>query len=508
MLFIFLLMVFPLFCFLIIHQQRNYTGQISLLPPAPPSIPLIGNLHQLDNSSLPVYLCNSLKPMALSCMSLRLGFRKTIVISLAKMAKEVMKTQDLDFCNRPNLLGQQKLSYNGLDLVFSPFNSYYKEIRKICVLQLFSANKAELLRPIREDEVSKMIGKISKSTATSKPINLSKVMMCLTSSIICRVGFGKRYEGEGSEISRFYGLLGETQAMFTTFFFSDYFPLMRWVDRLTGGLSRLEKVFKELDAFYQQLIDDHLDPKRQKPEQEDIIDVFLKIMKDPKSTFISLLITSKPSSWGSLLYFQNVFVAGTETGANTVVWAMTFLMKYPAAMKKVQDEVRNLIGKKGFLNEDEIQDLPYLKAVVKETFRLQSTVPLLVPRETIQDCNIGGYKIPAKTLVYVNAWAIGRDTEAWGQNSEDFYPERLIGSSIDYKGQEFGLIRFGSGRRICPGMYMGAATVELALANLLYRFDWKMPSGIKKEDLDFDTAPGSTMHKRNPLYLLAAEYRS
>ncbi|GLT97605.1 hypothetical protein SLE2022_151610 [Rubroshorea leprosula] len=500
MLFIFLLMVFPLFCFLIIHQQRNYSGQISLLPPGPPSVPLIGNLHQLDNSSLHVYLWQLSKTYG-SIMSLRLGFRKTIVISSAKMAKEVMKTQDLDFCNRPNLLGQQKLSYNGLDLVFSPFNSYYKEIRKICVLHLFSANKAELFRPIREDEVSKMIGKISKSTATSKPINLSKVMMCLASSIICRVGFGKRYEDEGSEISRFYGLLGETQAMFTTFFFSDYFPLMRWVDRLTGGLSRLEKVFKELDAFYQQLIDDHLDPKRQKPEQEDIIDVFLKIMKDPKSTFHLSFDHIKA-------ILMNVFVAGTDTGAATVVWAMTFLMKYPAAMKKVQDEVRNLIGKKGFLNEDEIQDLPYLKAVVKETFRLQSTVPLLVPRETIQDCNIGGYKIPAKTLVYVNAWAIGRDTETWGQNSEDFYPERFIGSSIDYKGQEFGLIPFGSGRRICPGMYMGAATVELALANLLYRFDWKMPSGIKKEDLDFDTAPGITMHKRNPLYLLAAEYRS
>ncbi|GLU10304.1 hypothetical protein SLE2022_271210 [Rubroshorea leprosula] len=176
-------------------------------------------------------------------------------------------------------------------------------------------------------------------------------------------------------------------------------------------------------------------------------------------------------------------------------------------MKKAQDEVRNLVGKKGFVNEDDIKNLPYQKAVVKETFRLQSTTPLLLPRETIRDCNISGYKIPAQTLINVNAWAIGRDAEAWGQNVEEFYPERFIGSSIDYKGQDFGLIPFGSGRRICPGMNMGVASIEVVLANLLYRFDWEIPFGMKKEDLDFDSAPGITMHKRNALCLLHKEYK-
>ncbi|GKV42123.1 hypothetical protein SLEP1_g49565 [Rubroshorea leprosula] len=414
------------------------------------------------------------------------------------MAKEVLKTHDIDFCSRPALLGQQKLSYDGLDLAFSPFDSYNKEIRKISSLHLFSPNRAKLFRPIREDEVSQMIDKVSKSCDASKPINLSEVMVYLTSSIICRVGFGKRCVDKGSEISKFNRILSETQVMLSKFFVCDYFPSMRWVDRLTGGLSRLENVVKELDAFYQQLIDDHLDPKRQKPEQEDIIDVFLKIMKDPQST-------SHISFDHIKAMLMNVFVAGTDTSAATVVWAMTFLMKYPATMKKAQEEVRNFDGKKRFLNEDEIQDLPYLKAVVKETLRLQSVVPLLLPRETLRDCNIGGYKIPAKSLVYVNAWAIGRDTEAWGQNPEDFCPERFMDSSIDYKGQDFGLIPFGSGRRICPGMHMGAATVELALANLLYRFDWKMPPGMKEEDLDFDPAPGLVIHKRNHLFLMATE---
>ncbi|EOY14954.1 Cytochrome P450 [Theobroma cacao] len=161
-------------------------------------------------------------------------------------------------------------------------------------------------------------------------------------------------------------------------------------------------------------------------------------------------------------------------------------------------------GKKSFVNEDDVQGLIHLKAVIKKTFRLQPIVPLLVPRETMRKCNISGYEIPAKTLVYVNAWAVGRDSEVW-ENPKEFYPERFIGSSVDYKGLNFELIPFGAGRRICPGIHMGVASVELALANLLYKFDWEMPTGMNKEDLDFEVVPGITVHKKNALCLVASK---
>ncbi|MFQ6623522.1 hypothetical protein Gotur_004193, partial [Gossypium turneri] len=128
--------------------------------------------------------------------------------------------------------------------------------------------------------------------------------------------------------------------------------------------------------------------------------------------------------------------------------------------------------------------------------------PLLVPRETLRKCNIGGYDIPAKTLVYVNAWAIGKDAETW-EKPEEFYPERFIGSPTDYKGQHFELIPFGVGRRVCPGMHVGVAVVELALANPLYKFDWEMPIAMTKEDIDFDVKPGITARKKYPLILVA-----
>ncbi|KAH9784294.1 cytochrome P450 83B1 [Citrus sinensis] len=264
-------------------------------------------------------------------------------------------------------------------------------------------------------------------------------------------------------------------------------------------MQRLQNNFQEFDRFYQELINEHLDPNRTKselPQPEDIIDILLQIRKD-RGFKVDLTLDHIKA------VLMNVFVAGTDTRAATVVWAMTYLMKNPRAMKKVQQEIRSLIGgNKGFVNEDDVQELHYLKAVVKETMRLQPTVPLLVPRETIEKCVIDGYEIPAKTLVFVNAWAIGRDPEAW-ENPEEFYPERFVDSFIDFKGQHFELIPFGAGRRICPGLNMGIATVDLALANLLYKFDWEMPPGMKSQDLDFDVLPGITMHKKNALSLLA-----
>jgi len=196
-----------------------------------------------------------------------------------------------------------------------------------------------------------------------------------------------------------------------------------------------------------------------------------------------------------------MLVAATDTTAATSVWAMTSLIKNPRVMKKVQEEIRNLGSKKEFIEENDIQNFPYLKAVIKETLRLYLPAPLLVPRESRETCIINGYIIPAQTILYVNAWAIQRDPNAW-KNPEEFYPERFLESSINFIGHDFELIPFGAGRRICPGMSMAVASLELTLANLLYSFDWKLPHGLEKEDIDTEMLPGITQHKKNPLCLV------
>lgn len=120
-------------------------------------------------------------------------------------------------------------------------------------------------------------------------------------------------------------------------------------------------------------------------------------------------------------------------------------------------------------------------------------------------CTLKGYEIQPKTVVYVNAWAVGRDPEYW-ENPDEFVPKRFLNSSIDLKGPDFGFIPFGSGQRMCPGTYMGLVSMEIAVAILLYAFDWKMPHGIQAEDIDEDSHPGITMHKKNLLLLVPKTY--
>ncbi|XP_071729231.1 6,7,8-trihydroxycoumarin synthase-like [Rutidosis leptorrhynchoides] len=488
-----------IFCliFSILSKFRNiHSKNCRPLPPGPPGLPIIGNLHELDLSNLSDHLWRLSKCYG-PLMSLRLGFVQTLVVSSAEMAKEVLKTKDLIFCNRPVLTGQQKLSYNNRDIAFSPYNEYWRQMRKTCTLHLFSMKQVDSFRYIREEEVFEMIDSLKTQISTKRVVNLSEILMILTGNIISRMAFGKRvgtstYDDENNETTRFHELLLQCQVSFTNFYYRDLFPLMGWLDKLNGSIGKLEKIFKDMDELYQELIDEHLNQNKQNKMQEDMVDILLKLKEENSDSYLTFEHIKA--------VLMNILLGGTETSATTVVWAMTLLMKNPQSLKIVQQEVRNVVGNKGRVHEDDLDKLDYLKAVIKETLRLQPVAPLLVTHESRDRCVLDKFEIPKKTLVYVNVWAIGRDPNCW-ERAEEFDPERFIGNSIDYKGLDFEFIPFGSGRRGCPGMSLGATTVEVALANLVYAFDWEIPDGMK--DIDTLATTGTVSHKKRSLRLVA-----
>ncbi|MED6157486.1 hypothetical protein PIB30_023527 [Stylosanthes scabra] len=387
----------------------------------------------------------------------------------------------------------------GSEMIFSPYNEFWREIRKTCVAHVLSSNRVSSFSSIRTFEVKQLIKKISSNASSRKVMNLNEMMMSLTSTIICRVAFGRSYEDEGGvEKSKFHDLLNECQAMMGSFFVSDYIPFLWCIDRLNGMHKRLDRIFKELDEFCQQVLDEHMDPNRNTTTspREDIVDVLLQSKKQQAFPFDLTYDCIKA-------VIMDMIVGATGTSTATIVWGMIELMKNPRVKKKVQEEIRNFRGQKDFLDEEDIQKCSYFKAMIKETLRLYLPAPLLVPKETNEKCIIDGYEIPAKTIVYINAWAIHRDSEVW-KNPLEFYPERFLeDSSIDVKGQNFELIPFGAGRRICPGMHMALIALDLILANLLYSFDWELPEGVNNEDVDVEALPGLISHKKNHLYLIA-----
>ncbi|KAK1326178.1 5-epiaristolochene 1,3-dihydroxylase [Acorus calamus] len=187
---------------------------------------------------------------------------------------------------------------------------------------------------------------------------------------------------------------------------------------------------------------------------------------------------------------------------------MAELIKNPIVMKVVQTEIREAMeAVKSSVGESDVAKLLYLKAVVKEGLRLHPPGPLLIPHESIKGTTVQDYHIPAKTRIIINAWAIGRDTKYW-EAAEEFRPERFLDGSLDFKGNNFQFTPFGAGRRICPGMSFAVSEVELTLANLLYRFDWKLPEGMGLlEEFNMDEAPGIIVKRKYNIRLIATPYQ-
>lgn len=197
---------------------------------------------------------------------------------------------------------------------------------------------------------------------------------------------------------------------------------------------------------------------------------------------------------------QEIFGAALDTSTSTVQWAMAELVANPRVMEKAQQEIRRVLAGKDRVHEAALREMHYVKAVVKETLRLHPPSPF-IPRVCLDDKRIQGYDLPRGAIVVINAWAVSRDPTYW-EDAESFLPERFEDErALDFRGLDFEFTPFGVGRRICPGIAFSHANIEIALASLLYHFDWELPSGVKNEEIDMTEAFGVTVKRKTELLL-------
>lgn len=199
-----------------------------------------------------------------------------------------------------------------------------------------------------------------------------------------------------------------------------------------------------------------------------------------------------------------MFMAGTETTSATINWAVAELLRKPESLTKLRDEIDHLVGPSRSVEEDDINRLPYLQAVVKETMRLHPSLPLLLPRNATQDIEYKEYHIPKDTMVFFNVWAIHRDPDSW-EDPLSFKPERFIDSNNDSHGRHFELLPFGAGRRICIGLLLGEIMVSITLAKLVQTFDWKLAANASADTLDMQEKMGISLRKLVPLEVIPVE---
>ncbi|KAG9446569.1 hypothetical protein H6P81_012697 [Aristolochia fimbriata] len=489
---------------------RNKRGTGSFKhPPGPVQLPVIGNLHLMLGDLPHRTLLSLSRKHRAPLMYLKLGQVPTVVASSPETAREVLKSLELEFCDRSNYPQEKTLTYNFSDVAYASHGREWRELRKVCVHQLLTSTKVRSMARFTYHLVHKMlIRSVSDSSASVKAVNLTEVLRTFTTDLVCKAVFGEKFKWEDEEEKRrFYEGLLETQLLLGASFLADGLPWLGWIDAVTGLGRRLRNNFAEMDYFYEKVIKHHEQQQlphdhHPDPNEEEFVDVMLRAVKQLHLTrdHVKAIL-------------MDLLVGGTDSSAATVEWAMAELMRNPSAMKKLQDEIRGAVllerkegGSKG-VDETHLPHLAYLRLVVKETLRLHPPTPLLIPRENKRHCVVDGYDVFPKTRVIVNALAVGLDPESW-DDPEEFRPERFRNTDdavVDYMrstGQDFRFLPFGAGRRGCPGAMFGLTTVELALANLLCCFDWELPGGMSKEELSMEETYDSVVQRKKPLLLV------
>ncbi|KAL0312075.1 UNVERIFIED_CONTAM: cytochrome [Sesamum radiatum] len=487
------LLLFPSFIFFLIRAWKKSKSprKYEKLPPGPPKLPVIGHLHHLAGE-LSHRAFRRIAQKYGPVIHLHLGEVSAVVISSREATKAVLKDQDPACADRPESIGIGIMWYDYVDITFSPYNEHWRQLRKICILELLSAKNVRSFGYIRQEELSLLLESLRSSSGEA--VNLTQKVFAFTGSVICSAALGKVTRDRDELIQ----LVKKAVLMAGGFELADLFPSSKLMHVLCWNKSKLLRMRRKLDAILDVILEEHkLKNNGDVSCGEDIVDVLLRMQKNGELQFP---ITN--NNIKAVIF--DMFSAATETSSTTIDWAMAELMRNPRVMAKVQAEVREVFKGKTTVEERDVQSLKYLKLVIKETFRLHPPLAIL-PRACRDECRVNGYSIPLKSRVLINVWAMGRDPEYWHQ-PETFQPQRFDNSSIDFLGNNLEYIPFGAGKRICPGMNFGLANVELPLAQLLYHFDWKMPKGMSPDDIDMTEGEGIAIARKNGLFLVPTVY--
>ncbi|CAL5192542.1 unnamed protein product [Lathyrus oleraceus] len=486
-----LLLVITFMCatiLIFILRKLNQAQNSRKLPPGPHPLPIIGNILELGKN--PHKSLTKLSKIYGPIMTLKLGTITTIVISSPQVAKQVLQENSQVFSNRGIPHASYVLDHHKFSLVWLPTLDLWKKLRKICATKVFSNKMLDTTKILRQQKLQELLNHVNEQSKKGEAFDIGEAVFTTVLNSISNTLFSMdlAHSIHGQESQEFmkiiWGIMEEAGKPNV----SDFFPILRPLDlqsvyaKGTNYLNRLYEIFYEI-------IEERISSRSNKGYSEDVCnDVLDSLLKGN-----NIGETTLELSHNEMVHlFMDLFVAGIDTTSCTIEWIMAELLRNPEKLTKAKKELCQEIGKDETIEESHICKLPFLQAVVKESLRLHPPGPLLLPHICDKSVNILGFNVPKNAQVLVNLWAMGRDSTIW-ENPNMFLPERFLESEINYKGNNFELIPFGAGKRICPGLPLAHRSVHLIVASLLCNFEWTLANGLKPEDMNMEEKFGLTL---------------